>query len=279
MKPPAEPAKARTTKAKGADSEGSLARMLGLLDLFTPAAPIWSADDLIRHLQASRSTGYRYIRALHGAGLIAAVANGYYILGQRIIELDRQIRQYDPMYNAGNGVLKPLVERTGCSALICALFSDSVMCIREELAPNSPPKIFSRGQRRPLFAGAASKIILPYLPAHQLRSIFAKHRKVIAQSGLGSDWTAFRSMLSRIRRQGWIMTVGEFNPGVVGLSAPIFNRSRHILGSLGIVAQESDFERERMDEIAEVVIAAANEITTAIGNSDIRLDRPPRAVG
>lgn len=276
-KPGAE--QARSAAARGADAEGSLARMLGLLDLFTPAAPIWSAEDLIKHLGASRSTGYRYIRALHGAGLIAAVANGYYILGQRIIELDRQIRQYDPMYNAANGVMRPLVETTGHSVLVCALYSDTVMCIRDEPAPNSPPKMFSRGQRRPLFTGAASKIILPYLPAHQLRSIFAKHRKAIAMAGLGSDWTAFRGTLTRMRRQGYALTVGEFNPGVVGLSAPIFNRSKHILGSLGIVAQETDFDRTRIDHYAVLVIGAANEITAAISRSDIRLDRPPRAVG
>jgi DNA-binding IclR family transcriptional regulator len=120
--------------------------MLELLDLFTPAAPIWAAEDLIRYLGLSRSTGYRYIRALHSARLIAGVANGYYVLGERIIELDRQIRHYDPIYLAGGKVMKPLVEETGCSALLCTLYRDSVMCVREELAGNSPATLFSRGQ-------------------------------------------------------------------------------------------------------------------------------------
>jgi DNA-binding IclR family transcriptional regulator len=274
-----KPRKVLSAEQRASAAEGSLVRMLELLDLFTPAAPIWSADDLIRYLGLSRSTGYRYIRALHSAGLIASVANGYYILGERIIELDRQIRHYDPIYLAGGQVMKSLVKLTGCSALLCALFKDSVMCVREELVENSPASLFSRGQRRPLFSGAASKIILPYLPPHQLRNIFKKHKKSIATAGLGSDWSTFRSKLSTMRRQGYAVTIGEFNPMVVGLSAPIFNKSRNILGSIGIAALESDFPMDRLEQSAQAVISVANEITEVLSSTDILLNRPPRGVG
>lgn len=261
------------------ESSNSLARMLGLLDLFTSAAPIWSTDDLIRYIGVSRSTGYRYIRALHGAGLLAAVANGSYILGRRIMEFDRQIRQCDPMYGASGPIMKALVADTGHSALLCALFSDSVMCVREELSENSPPNIFTRGQRRPLFAGAASKVILPYLSPHQLRNLYARHKKTIASAGLGSDWTTFRRALAKVRADGYVMTLGEFNSEVVGLSAPIFNSSNRILGSLGIAAQSSYFDRAKLVAMAERVMAAAKELTERIGSPGSVLDRPPRAVG
>jgi DNA-binding IclR family transcriptional regulator len=46
------------------------------------------------------------------------------------------------------------------------------------------------------------------------------------------------------------MTAGEFNPGVIGISAPIFNRTGHILGSIGITADEGNFNRGRLDRIA-----------------------------
>ena len=64
-------------------------RLLGLLDLFSPAAPAWSTEALIQSLGMSRSNGYRYIKALSDVGLMAPVSNGHYILGPRIVELDR----------------------------------------------------------------------------------------------------------------------------------------------------------------------------------------------
>src|SRR5688572_12073093 len=148
------PRPARRTK----DGSNSLVRLLGVLDLFTPGAPAWSTDALIRSLDMSRSNGYRYIKALSDVGLIAPVSDGHYVLGPRIVELDRQIRQCDPLYNAAGPAMKRLVSASQHSALLCALFSGSVLCVREELTPDSPPTLFTRGQTRPLFQGAASKI-------------------------------------------------------------------------------------------------------------------------
>jgi len=260
-------------------TDNSLTRMLELLDLFTPAAPYWSADALIRFTGASRATIYRHVRALHDAGFIRPVANGNYTIGPRVIELDRQLRQTDPLYIAGEGVMKKLVAATGHSVLLCALFSDSVMCVREELAEKSPPNLLSRGQKRPLFTGAASKIMLPYLPPHQMRGVYAKHKKAIATAGLGSDWTAFRDALTQMRKAGYVSTVGEFNAGVLGLSAPVFNRSGQILGSLGIADAESRFKKADMAALAATVVDAANAITMRIGVLASDLDFPPRAIG
>ncbi len=260
-------------------AENSLKRMLELLDLFTPSAPFWSADALIRYTGASRSTIYRHVRALHEAGLLRPVANGNYIVGPRVIELDRQLRQTDPLYLAGDKLMKRLVAATGQAALLCALFSDSVMCVREELAPHSPPNLFSRGQSRPLFTGAASKIILPYLPPHQLRSVYAKNKKTIATAGLGSDWAGFREALAQIRRAGYLTTVGEFNSGVLGLSAPVFNRAGQILGSLGIAGQAAGFKKLDMDALAATVVSAAREVSARIGEMASELDLPPRSIG
>lgn len=269
----------RKTGKRKAETSNSLVKLLGFLDNFTPAAPVWSTDAIIRSHGMTRSTGYRYIKALNDVGLLAAVSNGYYILGPRIIELDRQIRQCDPLYIAGGSAMKQLVAATGHSALLCALFSSSVFCVREELTADSPPNLFTRGQRRPLFQGAASKIILPYLRPHQLRSLYAKHAKTIATSGLGSDWASFRAILAKIRRDGYLLTIGEFNPGVIGISAPIFNRSRDILGSIGITGAEAKFNRKELDRIAALVVKAANQVTERIGVISIGMDRPPRAVG
>ena len=257
----------------------SLVRMLSLLDLFTSAAPAWSSDALIRVLGTSRSTGYRYIKALADVGLLTPVSNGHYILGPRIIELDLQIRNCDPLYNAAGPELREITEATGFTALVCALFSGSVLCVREHLAPDSPARIFSRGQRRPLFRGAASKVILAYLGPHQLRSIYGKHERTIATAGIGNDWASFREALASIRRAGYATSIGEFNPGVFGVAAPIFNSGGQILGSIGLAGDESKFNPNAVDSLARVVTTAGKKITDRVAVIGIGTDRPARAVG
>ena len=221
------------------DSAGSLARMLTVLDLFTEKEPVWSTADLIDALETSRSTGYRYIKTLHDAGLLTTVRNGYYSLGPRIIEMDLQIRQTDSLLLASHGVLEDLVENVGHSALLLTAFRDSVLCIGECRAPTSPANRFSRGQRRPMFQGAGSKVMLAHLPHHRLKAIYPRHLEEIERAGLGATWSEFRKTLGEIKKNGYLLTRGEFNPGVYGVAAPVLSDQKTALGSVGVAWDEN----------------------------------------
>src|SRR5215217_3994441 len=175
------------------DSASSLAKMLYILELFSEAEPVWSTAAIIEALDTSRSTGYRYIKALHDAGLLNSVRSGYYSLGPAIIEMDLKIRLTDPLLLASHGVLEELVDKIGHSALLCTAYHDSVLCIAEYRSPLSPANLFLRGQRRPLFQGAVSKVILAHLPHHRLKAIYSRQSKEVENAGLGSTWSAFRA--------------------------------------------------------------------------------------
>lgn len=261
------------------DGASSLTRMLSILDLFTEDNPIWSTTDIIDTLGASRSTGYRYIKALGSVGLLSAVGNGYYMLGSRIIELDLLIRKTDPLLQAAKDILEELVDATGHTALLCMLFQNSVLCIGEHLAPMSPKMLFSRGQRRPFFKGAVSKVILAHLPNHRLRSIFARRQDMIRDAGLGNSWDEFRDSLSKIRSNGFVKSVGEFIPGNVGIAAPIFNNEGNIIGSIGIACSKDELRDTDMNRVVLSVRRAAKEITQRMSAGESGLVLPPRAVG
>jgi len=276
---PVEAPVAEPVRASARGTANSLTKMLSIMDLFSSESPIWSTIEIIDALETSRSTGYRYIKALNTAGLLTAVGNGYYILGPRIIELDLQIRNTDPLLQAGKGVLEQLVEATGHSALLSMLFRNSVLCIKEHFAPLSPQNLFSRGQRRPLLKGAISKVILAHLPNHRLRSIYSRNPGGIVDAGLGSTWKEFRDALSKIRKEGIAITAGEFNPGVVGIAAPIFNSEHAILGSVGIAMSQEDVKDVDMAKATLAVKRAAREISQRMSVAVSGMGLPPRAVG
>jgi DNA-binding IclR family transcriptional regulator len=243
------------------DSTGSLARMLHILELFTEAEPVWSTAALIEALETSRSTGYRYIKTLHDAGLLTVVRNGYYGLGPRIIEMDLQIRQTDPLLLASHGVLESLVDEIGHSALLCTAYGDSVLCIREVRSPLSPANRFSRGQRRPLFQGAVSKVILAHLPHHRLKAIYPRRREDIENAGLGSTWSTFRATLGKIKKDGYLVTMGEFTPGVIGVAAPILTDQKTAWSSVGVAWDEQARRDVEVQHAALVVKQAATTIS------------------
>jgi DNA-binding IclR family transcriptional regulator len=183
------------------------------------------------------------------------------------------------VYVAGTSVVQRLTGQTGYSTLLCILFSDSVMCVQQALAAEAPPQLFSRGQRRPLIAGASAKSILAHLPMHQLRSLFAKHRKTIASTGLGSDWDRFKKALKQIRSDGYCITAGEYNPGIISIAAPLFNRDGEVLGSLAMVASIEHADVDKFRSLTPEVMQAAHEISERIAATENLVDLPARAIG
>ena len=111
-----------------------------------------------------------------------------------------------------------------------------------------------------------------------MRILYTKHAKEIATSGLGTDWTSFRANLAKMRRAGSVVTVGEFNPGVLGVAAPVFNRAGHILGSIGIAGAEAKFTREEIERVTELVVAAAKKVNERIAVTNIGTDLAARAI-
>lgn len=257
----------------------SLEKMLGLLDVFTTEQPIWSSEDLIRHLGSPASTCYRYLKVLHTSGYLARVANGSYVLGPRIMELDRVSRETDPVYIAGSPIAQRLTHDTGHSSLLCILFSDSVMCVQQARGRDVPSNLFNRGQRRPLVAGASAKAILAHLPMHQLRILYARHGEAISAVGLGRDWEGFKSALKQIRQLGYSMTLGDYNAGIVSIAAPLFNREGEVLGSLALVASTATVSAEAFKDYAPLVIEAARQASLQIASNEDIVALPARALG
>ncbi len=242
----------------------SRARMLAVLDLFTAAQPLWSAEDIIAKLGTSRPTGYRYVRELVAAGLLVRLTGGRYHLGPRIIELDYQIRAADPVLAAGRPIMAALADRTGCHVLLSGMYGEQVLNVHHE--PGIEPlKIrFDRGVPLPLLRGATSKAILAFLPRARLKRIFERHAAGIAAANLGRTWDEFRRSLAAIRRQGYAYTGGELDPPNVGIAAPVFGADDEVIGSLTLVTLDKRWALADQPQVIDLLRAGAREITAAI---------------
>ncbi|MEX5629641.1 IclR family transcriptional regulator [Pseudomonas marginalis] len=244
------------------DTKGSsLERMLRVLDLFTEAQPIWAVDDMVSALGFTRSTAYRYVRELAETNLLFQVEAGRYALGARIITWDRQLRLSDPLVRAAQQLEANLPGWSEQQVwLICRLFKDQVVCVHQcgELASTVS---YSRGSPRPLFMGATSKAILAHMNARQHSQLFLEHPDEVRASNLGATWEDFRRSLQRLRRQGYVASAGEVDPGVYGLAAPIFDGDGKVVGSLSCVRPAAERHKALEQEQGEQMVALAHTLS------------------
>lgn len=245
-------------------SLSSLGRMLSVLDLFSDQQLTWTAEGITEALQLSLPTGYRYVKMLVDAGLLQRAANSQYTLGPRIIVLDHYIRMADPVLKHGMPFMAELVEKTGFDCVISGLYGQQVLDTHRELGKAPATLSYGRGRPRPLFQGAAPKVILSCFTPAQLHRVFDLHGDEIAKVGLPTDWNNFRKYYSAIRKAGYYFSNGELEPNLAALAAPMQKKDGTILGAISLVTTVQRMAVIDLPKLTTLVTRAAQEISARI---------------
>lgn len=224
-------------------------RYAAVLRLFSVEAPTWSVPAMADALESPASSLYRTVRELMRAGMVAQAGEARYRLGAAFVAFDRLARLSDPLVQHGAGVLADIVvqARLPCVGLIARVYNTTVMCVADATTmPAGFSSSYERGRPMPLTAGATSKAILAHLPARRLQALLA------SETGLPPD---FRARLAEIRRQGFAVSRGEIDPGLVGLAVPV--AAPGLLASLSLLVREDDLATREEPRLVRVLLAAA----------------------
>lgn len=232
--------------------------MLSILDLFRDDTTAAFQEDVMAHLDCSRATAYRYLKSLTESGLLAPTSGGAYVLGSRIIELDRHLRQHDPLMRAAREVMRATGDELHANLMLCNYYGDKVMCVDRYWTDDSIESSYARGRPYTMFHGATAKPILANLPPYQLRNLMLWHAAEIREAGLGEDWDEFRANLKRLRAAGVYVSHGEVDRGLIGIGSAIFSAEQKVVGSLVFIAAEARTSAERLEVLqARIQVAAA----------------------
>lgn len=242
-------------------------RMFGILDLFDGEDNYVALtfDEIHARAGYTRSTLYRYLKALCDAGLLSSLPGLGYVLGSRIIELDYKIRSGDPLIRAARPVMEELARRFSGIALLCRKYREQVLCIHQERGTDTLHSNYERGRVRPLLKGAASVAILAYLPSYQIGRLYAQKAEELAAGGYGASLAEVKATLKAHRQRGWVHTLGEVTPGVIGIAAPVFDVEQDVLGSLSLTLRDFQTTPQKLQLIADQVVLCARITSNAMG--------------
>ena len=238
----------------------SVTRALAVLDLFGAESPALGADAICAMLGCSVPTGYRYIRELVSAGLLRRLPRALYGLGPRIVLLDYIMRRTDPLLAAAQPVMRALADRSGCDCVLSALYDMQIIDTHRETATAPLALAYGRGRPRPLFLGAAPKVILASQPLAFLRRLHGLLATEIQQAGLGGDFAAFRAEMTAIRKCGFHISRGELEAELSAVAAPIPVHDPDLPAAIALVTTSARFDVLNHDALIAMVRQAAAEI-------------------
>lgn len=244
-------------------------RMLSILDLFTEVKLSWTPENIADHIQVSIPTAYRYLKILLDSGLLQKDLNQQYSLGSRIITLDHLLRTGDKVLHHSLQHMQNLVEKTGFDCVISRLYGDQVIDTHK-YASSSPMNLgYGRGRPRPIFMGAAPKVILANMSNNKLQKIFIENKLTIKKAHLPDEWDSFKKYYQNIRKAGFYLSMGELELGVSALASPIKSHDGFILGAISIVTTIDRMELIDLSKIKNLIIRTAEKINNEIDQIEI----------
>lgn len=209
-----------------------------------------SLANLVTATGLARPTAHRLAVALEHHRLVTRDLHGRFVLGPRCAELAVAAGE-DRLLAAAGPVLAALRDQTGESAQLYRRKGDARVCVAGAEPSSGLRDTVPVGSALTMHAGSAAQVLLAWEEPDRL------HR------GLhGSRFTA--ATLSGVRRRGWAQSVGEREPGVASISAPVRGPNNKVVAAVSISGPIERLTRQPGRLHAPALLAAVATLTEAV---------------
>jgi DNA-binding IclR family transcriptional regulator len=222
-----------------------LDRAVAVLDTVARTGPC-SLADLQRETGLPRPTAYRIAVGLERHGVLGRDADGRFLLGHRLAAWGAVAGRGLP--DAGRPVLVRLGEATGESAQLYVRDGAHRVCVAVHERPSGLRDTVPLGAVLPLDRGSGGKVLLAW--AHD-----AAQFEVAARE------------LASVRKRGFAASVGEREPGVASVSAPVFDGSGSVVAAVSVSGPIDRLGQHPGRRLGAAVTAAAGELSAALGGA------------
>ena len=189
--------------------------------------------ELVATTGLSRATAHRLATALEVHGLVRRDAEGRFALGVRLVALGRAAAEAVPLAAAARPALESLREATGESVQLYVRDGDRRVCLAALESPHGLRTIVPLGAALPLDAGSGGRV-------------------------LAEGW-------SPAGGRGWEASVGEREPGVASVSAPVRDAEGAVVAAVSVSGPIGRTGRQPGARYGADVVAAATAVEHAAG--------------
>jgi DNA-binding IclR family transcriptional regulator len=209
-----------------------------------------SLAELVVGTGIARPTAHRLAVALEFHRLVARDLTGRFILGPRSGELSAAAGE-DRLLAAATPALITLRDATGESAQLYRRQGDQRICVAAAERVSGLRDSVPIGAAFTMQAGSAAQILLAWEDADKLHRTLTNARFTAAH-------------LSAVRRRGWAQSIGEREPGVASVSAPVRGPNNKVIAAVSISGPIERLGRQPGRIHAAAVVATAARLSEII---------------
>ncbi|PUF85701.1 MULTISPECIES: IclR family transcriptional regulator [unclassified Geobacillus] len=244
-------------KYKERTTFSSLENALRLLNLFSMDETELSIADISKRLNIGKSTTHRLLQTLKSEGFIKKdPKTNLYSLGTSLLAMKKIILSRFSICQIAFPFLKELVNLSGESAHIATLWDTDIIYLNK-LECDHPVRLLSYiGKRNPAFCTSSGQAILAYQSKDAIENVIKKGLTPFTSKTITSP-QKFLEKLSRIKQQGYALSMEELHEGVASISAPIWNRNGEVRYSVSIAGPIQRINENSVPHLAQLVVKTA----------------------
>lgn len=241
--------------------------MLRVLDILAALATRpegATLTQLVDLLALPKTSAFSLLKGLEAGGYLRR-ADGTYRLGPAALKLGSAMARLVSFPRCARPVLDTLAARTGETVMLGVLSEEGHEVSYVDIVESDAPLRFTVrvGNRRPLYAAAAGKALLAFLPEPARRAYLADTRFVrfTAETSTRADLVR---LLPAVRRSGAVLDANGIVDGAAAVASPCFGADGRVACAVSVAGPTNRIAAQRT-EVTALVLAAAEEVSRILG--------------
>ena len=232
-----------------------------MLDALSDGSPELGTNEIARRTGINPSTVSRLLATLANAHMVEHVsANGRYRLGPRLLQLGSIVLGRLDLRDVARPYLQELVHATGETATLSVPGEHDAVTVDFVQGDASVRSVARLGRPSIGHATAAGKVLLAFGSAELPSGRLTPHTARTI-----TDPTRLRTELARVVRQGYAEAVGEREPDLNAIAAPVYDAAGELVGIVGVQGPASRFGRDAMRTAVGPLLAATRAVSVGLG--------------
>jgi IclR family KDG regulon transcriptional repressor len=244
----------------------TLLKGLSLLELLAHSPRPLTLTQIAAELGMVKSNVHRLLQALtEQRYVLRNEETGAYSASIRLWELGSAVLAKLDLRQHAEQQMDTLLEQTGESVHLSILDGDEAVYVHKLDSPNPVRAYTQIGGRVPAYCVATGKAQLAYRDEAALAAL---SRQLVAHTpNTIVDPSQFLREMRRIREQSYAINRGEWRESVWGVAAPIMDTRGSVVAAVGISGPAERLRKRDLKSCAELLIAAAMDISRALGSN------------
>ncbi len=224
-------------------------------------------EQIIQATGYKKTTCFRLLRTLRTLGIVElSPGTKKYRYGPKLAALGLTALKNMNLRQFALPILQKLRDETGETINLTVLSGSEILYVERIMSDYLVNVNVNVGDRLPVYCASMGKVILAYLPEHQLEKILASIDFLARTENTIISRAELIKELEQIRADGFAINDEELEKGLRAAAAPIFNYMGESFAATNIAWTTARHpERTAFADYARKIVAAAGQISRLMG--------------